>query len=69
MVSTMTHKSIRNGAPERSKKEAGTKIVIKSADLNHNNYLLHVSHVFNNGKARNLMTLGTNNRQKSMPGA
>ena len=39
MVSKMTPKSIKNGAPGRAKKEPGTKIVIKSADFN-DNYLL-----------------------------
>ena len=32
-------------SPWEVKKEPGTKIVIKSADLNYNNYLLHFSHV------------------------
>ena len=56
-------------SPWEVKKEPGTKIVIKSADLNYNHYLPHFSHVCNVGKPRILMKTGTKNHQKSMPGA
>ena len=56
-------------SPWEVKKEPGTKIVIKSADLNYNHYLQHFSHVCNVEKPQNLMKTGTKNHQKSMPGA
>ena len=55
--------------PWEVKKEPGTKLVRKSADLNYNNYLLHFSHVCNVRKPHFLMKTGTQNHQKSMPGA
>ena len=56
-------------SPWEVRKEPGTKIVIKSADLNYNNYLQHFSHVCNVEKPQFSMKTGTKNRQKSMPGA
>ena len=56
-------------SPWEVKKEPGTKIVIKSADLNYNHYLLHFSHISNIGKPNFLMKYRTQNHQKSMPGA
>ena len=75
------HQTLSNGLPNYSrihqqmnswevKKESGTKIVIKSADLNYNNYLLvHSSHDCNIGKPLKIMKTETKHHQKSMPGA
>ena len=48
-------------SPWEVKKEPGTKIVIKSANLNYNHYLQHFSHVCNVENPQNLMKTGTKN--------